>query len=97
MGLAVKEWEQLNIFLNFLITPLIFLGGVFYSTNQVPNAIAVITKFNPMYYMINGARYGLIGYSEAPLWLGITILTLLSLTLFIICFKLFKKGWRLRT
>ncbi len=97
IGLWAQEFDQLNVFLNFLITPFIFLGGVFYSIQQIPESIAWITSLNPLFYMINGVRYGMIGYTEASLWLGAGILISLSIFLFTICHQLIKHGWHLRT
>ncbi len=96
VGLWAEEFEQLNIFLNFFITPFIFLGGVFYSVNQVPAALETVTRFNPLFYMINGVRYGMIGYSETSLWLGAAILIPLSCGMFAFSYYLIKTGWHLR-
>ncbi len=76
---------------------MIFLGGVFYSLEYVPSAIAVVTRFNPLFYMINGVRYGLVGQSDAPVWVGLAILVPLGAVLLSLCFYLFRKGWHLRT
>jgi ABC-2 type transport system permease protein len=96
VGLWAEEFDQLNIFLNFMITPLIFLGGVFYSVEQVPSAIETITQFNPLFYMINGVRYGMISHTEASLWFGFGILVVLATAMFITCHQLIKHGWHLR-
>ncbi len=96
VGLWAEEFEQLNIFLNFVITPLAFLGGVFYSVSQVPETLQYFTKFNPLFYMINGVRYGMIGWSEASLWLGAGILIPLTAAMWGLSFYLIKTGWHLR-
>ena len=97
IGLWAKTWEQLNVFLNFIVTPLTFLGGVFYTLDMVPNIMATITKFNPVYYMINGTRYGMLGIKEGNIYIGIFFLIILNILLFTISYYLIKKGYNLKT
>ncbi len=97
VGLWANKWEQLNVFLNFLITPLTFLGGVFFSISMIPESIRFLAKFNPIFYMIDGARYGMIGYHEGSFAIGIPLLLIISAVLFVLLIHLFRKGWKLRT
>ena len=97
IGLWCKSHEQLNIFINFVVTPLTFLGGVFYTLDMVPKTIATITQINPIFYMINGVRYGMIGVADGPIYLGLLFLGILALILFGIVYYLIKKGYNLRT
>jgi len=92
-----KTWDQLNIFINFIVTPLTFLGGVFYTLEMIPEFMATITKFNPIFYMINGVRYSMIDVKEGNVYFGLIFLIILALTLFLVTYKLIKKGYNLRT
>ncbi len=77
LGLAVAIWsdqfEQLNLIPTFVITPLTFLGGVFYSARMLPEPWAAITRANPILYMVEGLRYGVIGQATSSPWLGLGI------------------------
>ena len=66
-ALFAEEFEHLSLITTFVITPLIFLGGVFHSLSMVPAPLRWITQFNPIFYMINGMRYGMIGRSDASI------------------------------
>ena len=96
VGLWSKNWDQLNIFINFVVTPLTFLGGVFYTLDMVPPVMQFITKLNPVFYMINGVRYGMIGVSDGNVYLGMIFLVLLFTLVFGIVHLLVKKGYNLR-
>ncbi len=97
IGLWAKRHDQLNILMNFAITPLVFLGGVFYSIQAIPKGLQIFTRINPIFYMVNGVRYSMIGTAEAPIWLGIIILSGMAAAFLAVDFWLFKKGWGLRT
>jgi ABC-2 type transport system permease protein len=77
LGLAVAIWsdkfEQLNLIPTFIITPLTFLGGVFYSARMLPSPWSIVTKANPVLYMVEGLRYGLLGIATEPPWMGLTV------------------------
>jgi len=97
IGLWSKTWEQLNIFINFVVTPLTFLGGVFYTLDMVPPLMKTITLINPIFYMINGTRYGMLGIADGNVYLGLSFLALFGGLLFFITFTLVKRGYHLRT
>jgi len=97
IGLWSKTWEQLNIFINFVVTPLTFLGGVFYTLDMVPPFLATITRFNPIFYMINGTRYGMIGVADGNVYIGLAFLGVLCIALFALVHTLIKRGYNLRT
>ena len=77
-------------------TPLIFLGGVFYSATLLPEPFETLTQFNPVYYMIGLVRYGFIGYSETNIALSLLFLTVAAGALFVLNLRLFNRGYRLR-
>ncbi len=96
VALLAEEFEHLSICTTFIITPLIFFGGVFHSFEMVPQAVRWLTAFNPMFYMINGLRYGMLGISDTPIFQSSLIVLgvfagFLSLTIY-----LFKTGFKLR-
>lgn len=96
VGLWASDHQQLNIFTNFLITPLTFLGGVFYSLDMVNQTLEVLTLLNPIYYMVAGVRYGMLGFQEVPVWVGLGVLTAVSLAMFALAYSLVRTGYHLR-
>jgi len=96
VGLWAEDFQQLNIFTNFLITPLTFLGGVFYSLDMVNDTLSIVTQLNPIYYMVAGVRYGMLGFEEVPVWIGISFLTVVSVSLFVCAWYLVKIGYNLK-
>ena len=96
-ALWAKNFDQMSIFSTFLITPLTYLGGVFYSIKMLPSPWTTIAKFNPILYMIDGFRYGFIGVSDIPLVYSFAVVLSLTLFFFILCVWMFKIGYKLRT
>ncbi|HEY2746028.1 MAG TPA: ABC transporter permease [Polyangia bacterium] len=99
-GLVVAIWsdkfEQLNLIPTFVITPLTFLGGVFYSARMLPEPWSTITKANPILYMVEGLRYGIIGRSDVSPWLGIAITLVLTLSSGSVVWVMLARGYKLR-
>ena len=87
MGQIAESWDQLAMIQNFFLTPLSFLGGVFYSINMLPSWAQTLSFLNPIYYMINGIRYTILEKSDSPvstsLWMAI-LLTILFTSLALI-------------
>lgn len=96
IGLWAEKFEHLNVLQTFVITPLIYVGGVFNSIDMLPESMQTIARFNPFFYMVDGLRYSLISFSESPLMAGAIGLTVVALVLFIIVWTLFHRGWKLR-
>jgi ABC-2 type transport system permease protein len=100
-GLAVAIWsdkfEQLNLIPTFVITPLTFLGGVFYSASSLPEPWSTITRLNPILYMVEGLRYGLLGKAASSPWTGLGITTTLTLVMALVVWLMLKRGYKLRT
>ena len=96
MGQIAESWDQLAMIQNFFLTPLSFLGGVFYSIKMLPNWAQSLSYFNPIYYMINGIRYTILEKSDSSvmtrLWMAV-LLTILFTSLAII---LMKSGKRIK-
>ncbi len=96
VALFAEEFEHLSMATTFIITPLIFLGGVFHSIEMVPAVLQPITRFNPMFYMINGLRYSMLGVSDVPVLQSALVVLLLSAGLFAWTVALFRSGFKLR-
>jgi ABC-2 type transport system permease protein len=96
VGLRAEQFDDVSFYQTFILTPLIFLGGVFYSASLLDEPFQSLTKFDPVYYMIGLVRYGFIGYSEANIALSLVLLLVAALVLFGINFSLFARGYRLR-
>jgi ABC-2 type transport system permease protein len=99
-GLLVAIWsdkfEQLNLVPTFVITPLTFLGGVFYSARMLPEPWRAITKLNPILYMVEGLRYGVIGHADVSPWLGISLTGALTLASGALVWTMLARGYKLR-
>jgi len=100
-GIATALWannfDQMSIFSTFLITPLTYLGGVFYSISMLPPFWAGVAKFNPILYMVDGFRYGFIGVSDIPVVYSFGLVLVLTAVFFAMCVYMFKTGYKLRT
>ncbi len=96
VGLWAKGFEQLNVLNIFLIMPLSYLGGVFYSITMLPDWFAGLVRWNPFFYFIDGIRYSMIGVSESSLMLGVGIITFLIIGLSILIAYLFNIGYGIR-
>ena len=96
VGLWAKGFEQLNVLTTFVIMPLSFTGGMFNSIHMLPEWLQPFALANPFFYFMDGVRYAMIGYHEASLLFGQTLLIGLAVALFILVWRLFKIGWRLR-
>jgi ABC-2 type transport system permease protein len=96
IGVRAEQFDDVAFAQTFILTPLIFLGGVFYSASLLPEPYETLTHFNPIFYMINLVRYGFVGYSEVSVALSLLALTAATAALFLINLRLFTRGYRLR-
>jgi ABC-2 type transport system permease protein len=96
VGVRAEQFDDVSFAQTFVLQPLIFLGGVFYSGSLLPEPFQTLTHFNPVYYMIGLVRYGFLGYSEASVGLSLGLLTMATLGLFALNHRLFSVGYRLR-
>ena len=100
LGIIVALWaegfEQLQVLNTFIITPLTYLGGIFYSITFLPETAQILTRFNPFFYFADGIRNSMIGVSEANTAIGFVVIVGLVLGLGILVVHLFKIGWRIR-
>lgn len=95
-GIAAEKFDQLAAFQNFLIMPLTFLSGVFYSINSLPPFWRALSHANPVFYMIDGFRYGFFGHSDASPWLSLSVVLSFTLLLGGAVFWVVRSGWKLR-
>jgi len=95
-GLWAEKFDQTSGVTNFVITPLAFLSGTFYSIDRLPPIFQAFAHANPFFYMIDGFRYGFIGVSDAPLWIGAQVLTVTNLLLWMLCWRLIATGYKLK-
>lgn len=100
MGFMTAIWassfEQVNFFPTFIITPLTFLGGVFYSARMLSPGLRWLTFANPVFYLVDGLRYGLLGISDAPPLAGLAILVALALVALGGAYAMLASGYKLR-
>jgi ABC-2 type transport system permease protein len=95
-GIWADKFDQLAAFQNFIIVPLTFLSGVFYSIHSLPPFWQIVSHFNPFFYMIDGFRYGFFGLSDASPFLCLAVVTACALLLSLIAVTLLARGWKLR-
>ena len=96
IGVRAEQFDDVSFYQTFVLQPLIFLGGVFYSASLLPEPFRTLTHVDPVYYMISLVRYGFLGYSEVSIGLSLGFLALAALILFSVNYRLFNRGYRLR-
>jgi ABC-2 type transport system permease protein len=96
VGVRAEQFDDVSVAQTFILQPLIFLGGVFYSATLLPEPFQTLTEFNPIYYMISLVRYGFLGYEEANVALSLGFLSIVTLALFAFNLRLFRSGYKLR-
>ena len=96
-GLWAEGFEKLSLWSTFVITPLIYFGGVFHSIQMVPAPLRVITWFNPIFYLVSGLRYGMLGVSDVDVRFSMALAAVMAISLFAAVVHLFKIGYKLRT
>ncbi|HET7753103.1 MAG TPA: ABC transporter permease [Anaeromyxobacteraceae bacterium] len=101
LGLMTAIWantfEQVNFFPTFIITPLTFLGGVFYSVDMLPAALQRLTWANPVFYMVDTVRLAILGVSDAPAALGLSLVAIPCAVSVAGAWLLLRSGYRLRS
>ena len=95
-GLWADKFDQLAAFQNFIIMPLTFLSGVFYSIHSLPGFWQTLSHFNPFFYMIDGFRYGFFGRSDVSIWLSLAVTAGAFICLSALTLSLLKSGYKLR-
>ncbi|MBL8707780.1 MAG: ABC transporter permease [Rhodospirillaceae bacterium] len=96
VGIWAERWDSFSAVHTFLLLPLSFLSGLFYRVENLPELGQAIIRFNPVFYVIDGFRYGMTGEAVAPLLTGALVLSLVNLTLFALAWHWFRRGYRLK-
>ena len=96
-GLWAEKFDHTATVTNFIITPLSFLSGVFYSIDKLPELFQKISHINPFFYMIDGFRYGFLGKSDGSITVGLIYLIILSIVMWYVAFLLYKKGYKIKS
>jgi ABC-2 type transport system permease protein len=96
VGVRAEQFDDVSFAQTFVLQPLIFLGGVFYSATLLPEPYRTLTHLDPVYYMIGLVRYGFLGYSDVSIALSLGFLTVATAILLGINLRLFNRGYRLR-
>ena len=96
VGVRAEQFDDVSFYQTFVLQPLIFLGGVFYSASLLPEPFRTLTQLDPVYYMIDLVRYGFLGYSETNVGVSLALLCAAALALFAVNYRLFVSGYRLR-
>ncbi len=96
VALMSEQFEHLSFFTTYLITPLTFLGGVFYSVKMLPAQLLLFTQLNPFFYMVDGFRWSMIGYSEGNLLLSVILSLASACFFFFLSIWLFHVGYKLK-
>ena len=95
-GIWADKFDQLAAFQNFIIVPLTFLSGVFYSIHSLPPFWQALSHFNPFFYMIDGFRYGFFGLSDVAPLLSLAIVAAAAVVLAALALRCCARGWKLR-
>lgn len=96
-AIFAKKFDDISIFPTFILTPLIYLGGVFYSIENLPPFWRMLSKFNPVLYMVNGFRYGFYGFSDVNVFISFMILVIFAVILTTVNLILMARGTGLKT
>ena len=96
VGIWADKWDQQQGITNFVVLPLTFLSGTFYSISRLPDFWQNFAKFNPFFYNIDGFRFSFIGQSDASLAVGAITLIIINSLLFLLCYSLFRSGYKLK-
>jgi len=95
-GIWSEKFDHIAAFTNFVVTPLTFLSGTFYSVDRLPPTFWWLAHFNPFFYMIDGFRYGFIGQSDGTLAIGVAVMLGINVALGILLLRMLSSGYKLK-
>jgi len=96
-GIFANKFDQMAAITNFIVTPLAFLSGTFYSVEALPESLQSFTRVNPIFYLIDGTRYGMIGVSDGAPVVGLVVVGSVTAVLISGAYAMFKTGYRLKS
>ena len=96
-GLWAQRWDHYAALLTYFLIPFSYLSGMFYSTDGLPALGHWLIAANPLYYIIDGLRFGLTGLAETEVWPGALLILVLDLFLGVLLYRLFRRGWRIKS
>jgi len=97
VGLWAQKFDQMASATNFIIVPLSFLSGTFYSIDRLPDILKNISEINPFFYIIDGFRYGFLGAADGSIKFGLLYIIILSFLTWFVAYILFKKGYKIKS
>ena len=97
IGIWARNFEQLQLIPLLVVTPLVFLGGAFYSASMLPPLWQKITLFNPVLYLISGFRWSFFGLSDVPVGISLAAITVFFAVMLSAVWWIFRTGWRIKT
>lgn len=95
-GIFAEKFDQMAAITNFIVTPLAFLSGTFYSVSALPPVLKTLTHMNPVFYLIDGVRFGMIGTSDSSPWLGLLVCSCATCVVWLLGWLMLRSGYRLK-
>jgi len=95
-GIMARNFDDVSIIPSFVLQPLIYLGGVFYSIALLPDLARQVSRLNPILYLVNAFRYGMLGVSDVPIGIAYVMMMVCLATLFGACVLMLNRGYRIR-
>lgn len=96
-AIYAQKFDDITIVPTFVLQPMTYLGGVFFSVSLLPGIAQHLALANPIVYMVNAFRYGLLGVSDVPLWVAYAMILIFGVVLFAVCLRLLSRGVGLRS
>ncbi len=95
-GLWAEKFDNMAAVTNFIIIPLSFLSGTFFSVSKLNETLYFFSHLNPFFYIIDGFRYGFLGASDSSIYKGLLVLIICNIAVVLVCYLLFKKGYKIK-
>lgn len=95
-GIWAEKFDHIAAITNFVVTPLAFLSGTFYTIDRLPEGWQFVAHLNPFFYMIDGFRYGFIGHSDGTLMIGLAVMAVANLALWVLVLRMLATGYKLK-